>query len=216
MSRTNCSVTINKMATVFATITAGVVAAGLIASQANAAMIDEAVSITASNLSLVAGSGTPIDPVNISFDISLNTADSYSDNTLDISNFSSNLTLGSPLSFSYDDGQGGFPTDELRVGGTAGTGAGCGSPDGSDCVQYDPSTNDFYLYITSFSTSPTFSQLGYSQTSISGDNYVVATGSSTVSLTVTPLTPSVPEPASWTIFLTSLVGLGFSYRQRRR
>ena len=155
--------------------------------------------------SFVVGSGSdpaPADPVMGAFRITLDPAVAVVNNTADITLMSLNIALGSPLSFSYNPAaDGGFTPGTLRVGGLA---------SGSDTIIFNPSTNDFWLYLMDFATTPGFAQLGYSQTSVSNNNLfftINQTGSVTVS--------QVPEPASL-IFCTLGIAVPAALARRRK
>jgi hypothetical protein len=163
--------------------------------------------VTFSANSFVMGVGSnpaPVDPVTGEFKITLNPAVSVMNDTADISLVSLNLALGSALSFTYNPAvDGPFAAGTLRVGGVY---------DGADSVQYDPSTNDFWLQIASFTTAPAFEQVGYSQTSVSSDN-LFYTLNQTGSVNVTPL--ATPEPTSLCLASFGLTLLGVSSRRRK-
>ena len=105
----------------------------------------------------------------------------YTDETSGITLDSLNIALGSPLSFSYNPSGGALP-GVLVVGGVN---------DGAQIVKYSPSTDDFWLFISDFATTPTFTQVGYSQTAVSSDNlfYTHVRGSPSA-----PVTRSVGRP----------------------
>ena len=128
----------------------------------------------------------------------------YTDETAGITLDSLNIALGSALSFSYST-TGGF-AGILVVGGIA---------DGASAIQYSPSTDDFWLFINNFTTTPTFKQVGYTQTAVSSDNlFYTPDPGGTGSVTVTPISSGVPEPSTWAMMLAGFAGLGFlGYRQ---
>ena len=179
----------------------------LIGVSANAATTTYDVSFSADTFQIGSGPDpAPVDPVTGSFTVTLDPAVAVTNNTADISLNSLNIALGSSLSFSYDPVAGTFPAGTLRVGGLS-----FGAGFGSDVIQFNPSTNDFWLYINDFTTTPAFEQLGYTQTSVSSDNLfftINQTGSANVSV--------VPEPGSIVLFALGLGGLccGFSRRHR--
>jgi PEP-CTERM motif len=184
------------------------VASGLVvgAGAANAALVHDLVTFSANSFQIGEGSDpAPKDPVTGSFTITFDPTMTYSDSTTGITLNSLNIALGSALSFSYSPTA--IPSvinaDELIVGGVF---------DGAARVQYSPSTDDFWLFINTFTAAPTFDQVGYSQTSVSSDNLFYTVGG-TGSVTVTSLT-SVPEAATWTMMLAGFAGLGLlGYRQ---
>jgi hypothetical protein len=153
------------------------------------------------------GSGTnpaPVDPVTGEFKITLDPTVSVVNDTADISLTSLNIALDSPLSFTYNPAfDNPFAAGTLRVGGLF---------DGADGVQFNPSTNDFWLQITNFATAPAFEQVGYSQTSVSGNN-LFFTINQTGSVDVTPL--ATPEPTSLCLASFGLAMLGVGSRRRK-
>ena len=77
--------------------------------------------------------------------------------------------------------------------------------------------DDFYLHILTYSSTPTFQQVGYTTSSDTADtNYFFTDlpNSGAGSVTVTPITSGVPEPSTWAMMLAGFAGLGFlGYRQ---
>jgi len=157
------------------------------------------------NISFVAedfivGSGpdpAPVDPVVGSFLVTLDPTLTYNHETTGISLNSLNIDLGSTPSFSYD------PTlnnGQLSIGGVNG---------GSDFIFFSPSTNDFWLFLYNFATTPTFTELGYSQTSVSSNNlFYTENGNGTVDFHPTP------EPSSIILFaLGSVIAGAFGLRR---
>ena len=176
------------------------------AGAANAALVHDLVTFSASGFERDAGPDpAPVDPVTGSFTISFDPTLIYTDETagITITPGSLNIVLDSALSFSYNASGSGLPSGTLVVGGLS---------DGAQQVQFSPSTNDFWLFINNFATSPSFDQVGYSQTSLSIAN-LFDTHSGTV--TVTPITPGgVPEPSTWAMLLGGFAGLSFlGYRR---
>jgi hypothetical protein len=147
-------------------LTAALLAAILLAAPpAGAASGTYTASFSATNFTAAFG-GTPTNPVTGGFTVTFDPTQTYLDNTAGISG-SQNIALGSTLGFTYY-GPGstpptGFNIGEMIVGGIAD--AGCdGGDTGTECVQFSPGTNDFYLQINNFATTPTFVQLGYTTT----------------------------------------------------
>ena len=145
----------------------------------------------------------PVDPVVGSFTITLDPSLAVTDDTAGITLNSLNIALGSPISYTYNPAPSGpFAAGTLRVGGLS---------DGADSVTYSPSTNDFWLQITNFATTPAFEQVGYSQTSVSNDNlfYTInQTGSVSVNV--------VPETSTIVLGFVGLASLAGGYMTRRR
>ena len=142
----------------------------------------------------------PVDPVLGSLTLTFDSDLVYTDETSGITLNSLNIALGSALSFSYDPAAGTFPAGTLRVGGLHA---------GSDVIIFNPSTNDFWLYINDIVGTPAFQQLGYTQTSVSSNN-LFFTINQTGSVTVTS---SVPEPSLGGLLLLAAPVI-FSWRRR--
>jgi hypothetical protein len=173
---------------------------------ANAALVHDLVTFTASNFETDVGSSpAPVDPVTGSFTISFDPTLSYTDETagITLTPGSLNIALGSTLSFSYNAPTSMLPATTLVVGGIS---------DGAQQVQFNPSTDDFWLFINDFAVTPSFDQVGYSQTAVSSDNLF---DSISGGVTVTPITPGgVPEPSTWAMMLVGFAGIGFlGYRK---
>jgi hypothetical protein len=198
--------TVKKAAMLLGALMAGGVIMG--AGAANAALVHDVVTFSASNFSVDVGSDpAPVDPVTGSFTISFDPALSYTDETVGITLNSLNIALGSTLSFSYNAPTSMLPATTLVVGGLS---------DGAQQVFVDPSSDDFWLFINDFATAPSFDQVGYSQTSVSSANlFDTHAGVGTGSVTVTPVIPGgVPELSTWAMMLAGFAGLGFlGYRQ---
>jgi hypothetical protein len=181
----------------------------LVTGAASAATLTEDVSFTASGFTSAFGQPVPVDPVNGDFTITYDPTKSYMDSTVGISFKSLNLALDSPLSFSYSpnaqtvDGVL-FAAGELVVSGSA----------GGVMVQFAPPSNDFWLHVDDFASSPTFDQVGYSQVASGGSENLFFTEAPTGTGSVT-LTP-VPEPAAWAMILVGVGVVGGGLRMARR
>jgi PEP-CTERM motif len=192
----------------FSALVAGGVALG--AQAANAALVNDLVTFTASGFTSAFGEAVPTDPVTGSFTITFDPTQTYTDETSGITLKSLNISLGSALAFDYSPtGNTNGAADELVVGGVQ---AGAGS------VFLSPTVfDDFYLHILTYSSTPTFQQLGYTTSSSTADtNYFFTDlpNSGAGSVTVTPITSGVPEPSTWAMMLAGFAGLGFlAYRQ---
>ncbi len=194
-----------KKAYLFCVLAALIMAVAMVP-QANATVLDDLVSFSATNFTSFPTGGTSVpDPVTGSFTITFNNSADVSTpttgTTTGISLVSLNITLSSALSFSYTQS-----TDTLWVGGIS---------EGPSVIAISPGDNDFYLEIANYSTAPTFVQFGYAETS--GDYFY--TGSPTPEgegLTVTPITPTVPLPPSLLLLGSGLLGMaGFGWRRRK-
>jgi PEP-CTERM motif len=192
----------------FSALVAGVVAVG--AQAANAALVNDLVTFTASGFTSAFGQPVPTDPVTGSFTITFDPTQTYTDETSGITLKSLNISLGSALAFDYSPtGNTNGDADELVVGGLQ-TGAGS--------VSLAPTVfDDFYLHIFTYSSTPTFQQVGYTTSSATPNSNYFFTNlpdSGAGSVTVTPITSGVPEPSTWAMMLAGFAGLGFlGYRQ---
>lgn len=188
---------------------AGFILASGITVGANAATVTYDVTFSANNFTSAYGQAAPADPVTGSFRITFDPTQTYTDDTSHITLKTLNIALGSALSFDYSptDNPNGF-AGELVVGGVA---------DGAASVQYAPPTDDFWLHIYTVVTSPTFQQVGYSQTSLSSDNLFYTSGvlGEDGSVTVTLVTPGVPEPSTWAMMAAGFAALGWVGHSRR-
>ena len=173
-------------------------------------LVNDLVTFTASGFTSAFGQPVPTDPVTGSFTITFDPTQTYVDQTIGITLNSLNISLGSALAFDYSPtGNTNGDADELVVGGLQ---AGAGSVYLSPTV-YD----DFYLHILTYSSTPTFQQVGYTTSSATADTnyfYTDLPDSGAGSVTVTPITGSTPEPATWAMMLAGFAGLGFlGYRR---
>ena len=153
------------------------------------------------------GQSAPVDPVTGSFRITFDNTKTYVSDTADIHIQTLNIDLGSLLAFTFSPSgvMGQSSPDELVVGGLQ---------DDPAHVQFSPASNDFWLFIQNVSTAATFDQVGYSQTSVNGDN-LFFTNDHTGSIGVTPVIPSgVPEPSTWAMMLLGFAGFGYASFRR--
>jgi hypothetical protein len=154
---------------------------------------------------------TPASPVTGSFTITFDPTQTYTDDTADISNpVLGGITSDSAFSFdyspnSYTIGATTFAAGELVVGGVN---------DGACCIVLPSSTNDFYLHVLTFTTTPTFDQFGYA--TANDDYFYTLNGSSGGSVTVTPQTTTTPEPSTLMLFGGGLLGIAGLIRRRVR
>jgi hypothetical protein len=192
----------------FSAFVAGSVAVG--AQAADAALVHDLVTFTASGFTSAFGQPVPSDPVTGSFTITFDPTQTYVDQTSGITLNSLNISLGSALAFDYSPtGNTHGDADELVVGGLQA---------GADSVFLSPTVfDDFYLHILTYSSTPTFQQVGYTTSSATANsNYFFTdlpdSGAGTV--TVTPITSGVPEPSTWAMMLAGFAGLGLlGYRK---
>jgi PEP-CTERM motif len=160
---------------------------------------------------LYTSGATPASPVTGSFTLTFDPTQTYLDNTAAITNpVLGGITSDSVFAFDYSPnaytiGITTFAAGELVVGGSAA---------GACCIDLD-TANDFYLQILTFTTSPTFNQLGYA-TYPSNDYFYTLNGSSGGSVTVTPQTAVTPEPGTLMLFGSGLLGLPYLLRRKKR
>ena len=184
------------------------------AAPAYAAVVTDYVTFSATGFTSPFGLAVPTDPVTGSFTITFDPTQTYTDDTAGITGGKVNLALDSAFSFDYSPtGNSNGSADELVVGGLA---------DGAAAVTFNPPTNDFLIHIDTFTTAPTFQQLLYSQTGLPpNDNgalfYTDLPNSGSGTVTVTPVTPGIPEPSTWAMLLLGFAGLGFvGYRRTKK
>jgi hypothetical protein len=173
---------------------------------ASAAVQTDLITFSAGGFISVFGQPTPTDPVTGSFTITFDPTLTYTDTTAGITLDSLNITLGSALSFNYDPTLNG---GQLVVGGIA---------NGTGVVQTGPPTNDFYLHIFTFETTPSFQQFGYTVAALTPSSYFYndLTNGGFGSVTVTPVVAGVPEPSTWAMMVFGFAGLGIAgYRKAK-
>lgn len=182
-----------------------------VVSPASANTVSYNVSFSAKSFQSYASGTAPVDPVTGSFTITFDPTQTYINDTSHITLNSLNISLGSALSFDYSpttltDVNDGGPSlvtlnaHELSVGGTY---------DGPQIIQYGPATNDFWLFINDFDTSPTFNQLGYAQTTADYNYFYTINNTGSVTATPTPL------PGSLLLLGAGLVRLTAFSRRRK-
>ncbi len=184
---------------------------------AHAASVTDLVTFSGAGFSSAFGNPVPVDPVIGSFTITFDPTQTYTDETVGIKLNSLNIGLDLALSFDYSPtGNGNGVADELVVGGLE---------DGASSISLGSTGADFYLHIFTYSTVPTYGQIGYSPNSGGDDNtsyFYTPTGENGLpspgvvgSVTVTPVTAPVPEPSTWAMMLVGFAGLGYAAYRRR-
>ena len=146
--------------------------------------------------------GTPPASVSGDFTLTIDTSQVYNNQTSGITLNSLGVTASEGLAFSYPLTYGPY-SDILVIGGsspTAGT--------------VSAGTNNFYLQIEDFSTTPTFLQFGYTVANPAEDYFY--TNQLNGSVTVTPVVSSTPLPAALPLFATGLGAMGFFGWRRKR
>lgn len=188
------------------------------ATAANATTVDELVNFTAGGFTSAFGEPVPTDPVTGSFTISFDPTQTYTDETVGIKLNSLNIGLNSALSFDYSPiGNGNGSADELVVGGLE---------TGAAAITLGPTGADFYLHLMTFTSSPTFQQLGYRPAETTSDSnyfFTPLNGQNlpaegvTFTVSSSPVTPSVPEPSTWAMMALGFAGIGFlAWRKQAR
>jgi len=195
------------------TVMIAVSAAMLVATlPARAATVSDYVTFSATSFSGGAppsytGGTAPVDPVTGAFTITFDPTQTYTDSTTGITLNSLNISLDSALSFTYSPNPytaGGFPFPggALIVGGNSA---------GACCITLPSTDPDFYLQILSFTTTPTYNQLGY----LTADGNFFYGTISDGSVTVTPVA-ATPLPAAFPLFGTGLGAMGLLGWRRKR
>ncbi len=173
------------------------------AAPATAASVTKVVEFSANSFvdGLLTPGVAPVDPVTGRFTIEFDPTAAAMNETAGIALDSLNIVLGSALSYNYDP-----LIDRLEVGGLA---------TGANAVQFDPATNDFWLFIEDFlSLAPVFVQVGYAQVLAGNNIFFTLNGTGSVVVTDPPV-GAVPLPAALPLLLTALGGLA-AYRRFAR
>jgi len=171
----------------------------LSASAADAGLVTYQVDFTASGLSNYTDPGRslpPFDPVTGSFTLTFDPANNYDDEANGITLNALNIGLPAQFLFTYD------PT---LFGGLLEIGS---DPNGVNTLI--GGTNDFYVEIYDFLSTPTADYLAYTQATTE-DGY----DTSDVSATVTTLS-TTPIPPSLLLFTSALGSLGFAGWRRKQ
>ena len=97
---------------------------------------------------------------------------------------------------------------------------------GAAAITLGPTGADFYLHLMTFTSSPTFQQLGYRPAETTSDSnyfFTPLNGQNlpaegvTFTVSSSPVTPSVPEPSTWAMMALGFTGIGFlACRKHRR
>ncbi|MDR3554184.1 MAG: hypothetical protein P4L55_05480 [Syntrophobacteraceae bacterium] len=175
-------------------------------SQASATIVNDLVTFTATDFTSAFGQPVPTSPVQGSFTITFDSTLNYTDATSGIALYNApslNIALDSALSFSYN-----ATTDYLVVGGLN---------VGAAAVELSPGQqNDFYLQILTFTTAPTFNQLGYTVAGGPDSGYFYTPGNGlNGSVTVGPAPIPTPEPCAILLLGSGLVGI-VTFRRKFR
>jgi hypothetical protein len=186
-------------------LSGGAIALGLAlaAGAANAARVSEQITVIASAFTDIGGSmlTPPTDPATVNFDITYDPAVLYLQTYAGVALVSANVTSTAPLSFEnnplvgINGGPIGLFTDLL-----------VGSYQPGPVFSGDDF--DFELIFPVGGGAPSVLQFRYLTSAPFGE-FFTKTGTATV----TPL-PGVPEPATWTMMLVGLGGLGCALRHR--
>jgi len=146
------------------------------------------------------------------FSVNLDPTLDYNDVTTGIT-ASLNLTVDSPLAFSYD-----HTTDQFTLGG---------SSHGAAFVQFNPAENDFWLFVHSFTAGTLNSemfQLGYAQVADGNNQFFtpqvsghpIDNPNGFAFVTATGPVATTPIPAGLPLFLTALGAIGLGAVMRKR
>jgi hypothetical protein len=185
-------------------VAAAAVSVLLSAISANASTVTYDIDFTAGpfNASSLDGGipGTPPTSVSGSFALTIDTSQPYTNETAGITLNSLGVTASEGLAFTYP-----FTvplySDVLVIGGSSPTAGTVGG-----------GTNNFYLQIADFSTTPTFLQFGYTVADAADDYFYTSQGDGSVSVTLAP----TPLPAAFPLFAAGLGAMGLIGCRRKR
>jgi len=179
-----------------ATTAAIMLAAGLAAAPARAAVITQNFNFTSHDFHALFGSTAtpPVDPLIGSVTITFDDAQSATDKTTGIVLNSLNIALGSPIGFTYLAG-----THGMVIGGSAG---------GVSLVNVG--ADDFWIQIQDANTTPVFTVAAYAQTGYPSTAFLTPLSETTQPSTTT----GVPEPQTWALFILGFGGAGALLRRR--
>jgi hypothetical protein len=188
----------------FGIVATAAVSVLLSAISANASTMTYDISFTSGSFNaaaFVGPAGTPPASASGNFTLTIDTSQTYANETAGITLNSLGVTAGEGLAFSYPLTFSPY-SDILVIGGSS---PGAGYANGG--------TNNFYLQIDDFSTTPTFLQFGYTVADPAEDYFYTNQGDGSVSVS---LVSTTPLPAALPLFATGLGAMGlFGWRRKR-